>query len=111
VEGSRVATGASRVGAALAALTLLILVLLDLAISDATIALAPLFALAPLIACAVLSAVRTAVFAAAAFVAAVGSGVWNGNADVPQQLVRLLARIHRSAAEASPCWLQLWPVA
>jgi phosphoserine phosphatase RsbU/P len=85
-----VATGASRVGAALAALTLLILVLLDLAISDATIALAPLFALAPLIACAVLPAVRTAVFAAAAFVAAVGSGVWNGNADAPQQLVRLL---------------------
>jgi sigma-B regulation protein RsbU (phosphoserine phosphatase) len=90
VEGSRVTTGASRVGAALAALTLLVLVLLDLAIPEATPALAPLFALAPLIACAVLPAVRTAAFAVAAFVAAVGSGVWNGSSASPQQLVRLI---------------------
>jgi serine phosphatase RsbU (regulator of sigma subunit) len=64
-------------------------VLLDLTISRTPIALAPLFALSPLVACAVLPAVRTAAFAAAAFVAAALSGVWNGNLDSPQQLVRL----------------------
>ena len=52
--------------------------------------MSPLFALAPLIACAVLPALRTACFAAAAFAAAVGSGLWNGNAGSPQHLVRLL---------------------
>jgi phosphoserine phosphatase RsbU/P len=86
----RVRTGSSTAGAALAALTLLVLVLLDIATLDATIALSPLFALAPLIACAVLPSTRTAAFAAAAFAAAVGSGVWNGNSDTPQHLVRLL---------------------
>lgn len=82
-------TPASRTGAALAAGTLLLLVLLDLGISRTPIALAPLFALSPLVACAVLPAGRTAAFAAAALVAAAASGVWNHNLDAPQQMVRL----------------------
>lgn len=82
--------GANTAGAGLAALTLVVLVLLDVATPDSTIALAPLFALSPLIACAVLPATRTAAFAAAALAAAVGSGVWNGNSDAPQHLVRLV---------------------
>lgn len=77
-------------GATLAALTLVILVLLDVVLTDTTIALAPLFALSPLIACAVLPAARSAAFAAAAFAAAVASGGWNGNYDSPQHLVRLV---------------------
>ncbi|HEX6151731.1 PP2C family protein-serine/threonine phosphatase [Nocardioides sp.] len=80
----------SAIGAALAAVTLVALVVLDVATPDRTVALAPLFALAPLIACAVLPPVPTAGFAAAAFAAAVGSGVWNNNSDAAQQLVRLL---------------------
>ncbi|WP_133241197.1 PP2C family protein-serine/threonine phosphatase [Nocardioides gansuensis] len=71
-------------------MTLLVLVLLDLAIPDASIALSPLFALAPLIACSVLPAERTAAFAAAALVAAVGSGVWNDHSVTPQHVVRLV---------------------
>ena len=52
--------------------------------------MSPLFALAPLIACATLPAARTAVFAVAAFAAAVGSGIWNDNSGSPQHLVRLI---------------------
>ena len=85
-----VRTRASRVGAALAALVLVLLVLLDLAISEESITVAPLFALAPLIACAVLPGGHTAAFAAVAFAAALGSGVWNGTSGDAQQLVRLL---------------------
>jgi phosphoserine phosphatase RsbU/P len=85
-----VTNGSSRAGATLAALTLLILVMVDVLTTDAAVVLSPLFALAPLIACAVLPAPRTAAFAAAAVAAAVGSGVWNGNADTPQHLVRLV---------------------
>ena len=81
---------ASRSGAALAASTLLVLVILDVAIFEATIALSPLFALAPLIACAVLPAGRTAAFAAVALVAAVASGVWDDTVGSPQQMVRIL---------------------
>jgi sigma-B regulation protein RsbU (phosphoserine phosphatase) len=81
--------GTSRTGAALAALTLLVLVLLDVVSDDASIALSPLFALAPLIACAVLPAGPTTLFAVAAFAGAVGSGAWNGTSDTPQHLVRL----------------------
>jgi sigma-B regulation protein RsbU (phosphoserine phosphatase) len=83
-------SGSSAAGATLATLTLLVLVLLDILITDAAIALSPLFALAPLMACAVLPATRTAGFAVAAVAAALGSGVWNGNSDDPQHLVRLV---------------------
>jgi phosphoserine phosphatase RsbU/P len=83
-------TESSTAGSALAAATLLGLVVLDIATPDATISLAPLFALAPLVACAVLPARRTAAFAAAALAAAVASGAWNGNADTAQHYVRLV---------------------
>lgn len=73
-----------------AALTLLVLVILDVAITDPAISLAPLFALAPLVACADLSAMRTGVFAAAALLAAIASGGWNGSAATPQQVVRVI---------------------
>lgn len=82
------AGGARNVGAVLAAVTLLGLVLADIVITD-SIVLAPLFALAPLIACAVLPATPTATFAAAALLAAVGGGLWNDTAGSPQHLVRV----------------------
>lgn len=82
-------TGASRAGAALAASTLVLLVLIDI-ITERAITLSPLFALAPLIACAVLAAVRTALFAVAAFAAVIGSGLWNDNAGSAQHVVRLV---------------------
>lgn len=82
--------GASGKGAALAAASLLLLVVVDLSTPGPNIALAPLFAVSPLIACAVLPAGRTAAFAAAAFAAALLSGVWNGSFNSPQQIVRLV---------------------
>lgn len=82
--------GASTAGAALATTTLLVLVLLDVATADAGIALAPLFALAPLIACAVLPVLPTAAFAVAAFAAAFASGYWNSNVETAQQGVRVV---------------------
>ena len=82
-------SASSTTGATLAVLTLLVLVLLDILAADTTVVLSPLFALAPLIACAVLPAGRTAAFAVAAFAAAVGSGLWSGSSHTPQYLVRL----------------------
>lgn len=74
---------------AAAAATLLALVLVDLVTPSGSVVFSPLFALAPLVACAVLPAAPTAGFAVAAFAAAVGSGVWNDAADTAQHLVRL----------------------
>ena len=88
--GSKVRIGASTAGAALASLTLLSLTVLDAAFADASIVLSPLFALAPLIACATLPAVRTAAFGVAAFAAVVASGLWHANSGSPQHLVRLI---------------------
>ena len=82
--------GASTAGTALAALTLTVLVLLDLATTTASVVFSPLFALAPLIACAVLPAAPTAAFATAALLAAVGAGVWDHNAETAQHLVRIV---------------------
>ena len=82
-------TPASTVGAAVAASTLLVLVLLDAMLTNASMVLSPLFALAPLIACAVLPVAPTMAFALAAFAGAICSGAWNGNSDTPQHLVRL----------------------
>lgn len=81
---------ASAFGAGLAGVTLVVLVVLDVATPDATLALSPLFALSPLIACAVLPAAPTAGFATVAFLSAVASGLWNHNFETPQQLVRLV---------------------
>src|SRR6476619_155650 len=80
---------AQSLGAAIAGVWLVVLIVLDLAISDPAVSLAPLFALAPLIACAVLPARATAVVAAAAVAATIGSGWWNNTAGAPQHLVRI----------------------
>jgi serine phosphatase RsbU (regulator of sigma subunit) len=89
---------AQALGAGLAALWLVALVITDLAIPGTTVALSPLFALAPLIACAVLPARATAVVAAAAVVAAIGSGWWNHTWGSPQHLVRIAELILIGAA-------------
>ncbi|HEX6247273.1 MAG TPA: PP2C family protein-serine/threonine phosphatase [Nocardioidaceae bacterium] len=77
------------VGAALATLWLVSFTLVDLLAPD-TAVLSPLFALAPLIASAVLPGGPTAVFAALAVLLSVGSGWWNDAWGEPQQLVRVL---------------------
>ena len=83
-------TGTDKRRALLPALSLLGLVLLDLATPSGSLALAPLFALAPLAACATLPAAPTAGFAAAALLAATGSWLWNDHGGVAQHLVRVL---------------------
>jgi phosphoserine phosphatase RsbU/P len=82
--------GASAVGASLAGMTLALLVLLDVLTRDQGVTLAPLFALSPLIACAVLPVAPTAGFAAASLLGAVASGFWNENFDSGQQIVRIV---------------------
>ncbi len=82
--------GTTTIGAALAAGALVVLVVVDVITPDDTVSLSLLFALSPLIACAVLTPLPTAGFAVAAFLAALGSGVWNDNADTPQQVLRLV---------------------
>ncbi|WP_181311996.1 PP2C family protein-serine/threonine phosphatase [Nocardioides campestrisoli] len=85
-------------GAAVATLTLGVLVLLDVAQRDAAVALSPLFALAPLIAAAVLPGRVTALFAAAAVLLAVAAGWWNGDADTTQHWVRVVDVLLMGAA-------------
>jgi phosphoserine phosphatase RsbU/P len=77
-------------GAGLAALWLVALVIVDLAIPGTEVVLSSLFALAPLIACALLPARATAAVAAAAVVATVLSGWWNQTWGMPQHLVRIV---------------------
>jgi hypothetical protein len=81
---------AQALGAGLAALWLVVLASVDVALPGATVVLAPLFALAPLIACAVLPARSTAVVAAAAVAATIASGWWNHTWGTAQHLVRIL---------------------
>ncbi len=83
-------TGTDKRRALLPALTLLALVLLDLATPSGSLALAPLFALAPLAACATLPAAPTAGFATAALLAAASSWLWSDHGGVAQHLVRVL---------------------
>ncbi len=80
---------AQLLGAGLAALWLVVLVIIDLAIPGTAVVLSPLFALAPLIACAVLPARATAAVAVAAVAAAIASGWWNHTSGSPQHLVRI----------------------
>lgn len=77
-------------GAGLAALTLACLVLMDLLAIGPWITVSPLFALAPLIVCAVLPAGPTAGFAAAALLGVIGSGFWNDSMDHAQHVVRVV---------------------
>lgn len=82
--------GALVAGAAAATLWLLGSVTADVWVSGSLIVLAPLFALSPLIACAVLPARATAVFALVAVALTVASGLWNDTWGEPQQAVRVL---------------------
>jgi len=81
---------AEELGASLAALWLIAWVVVDLAVPGQTVVLSSLFALAPLIACSVLSVRSTAVVAAAALVTTIASGWWNHTQASPQHLIRCL---------------------
>lgn len=80
---------AAQAGIAIAVAWLLILVLVDLVVPP-NIAPDPLFALAPLAVCAVLSSRATAGFAAVTIVLVVLSGLWNQTWGTAQQWVLLL---------------------
>jgi serine phosphatase RsbU (regulator of sigma subunit) len=82
----------------LATLWLVVLVALDLAVTGLSFVLAPLFALSPLIACAVLPARVTSVFAFAAIASTICSGWWNGTWGTAQQIVRIIDVVLVSAA-------------
>ncbi len=76
-------------GAVLAGLWLVCFTLVDLVAPD-TVVLSPLFALAPLIAAAVLPGGPTAAFAVVAVLLAIAAGWWDNMWGEPQQLVRVL---------------------
>lgn len=78
-----------RAGVGLAGATLLVLVVLDLILPS--VSLAVLFALSPMVACAVLPPRPTAVFGVAALLAAVASHGWSDGSTLAQHLVRLVA--------------------
>jgi serine phosphatase RsbU (regulator of sigma subunit) len=82
-------TRASRLGAVIAVVWLLVLTAADL-VEPPNISPDPLFALAPLAAAAVMSARATAGFAVAAAALVVLSGLYNQNWDTAQQWVLLL---------------------
>ena len=77
-------------GTVLALLVLCGLVLLDLVIPPEYAILSVLFALAPLLACAVVPARGTASIAGMALAATIASGVWNDTFGTPQQAVRII---------------------
>ena len=81
---------AARVGTAIATSWLVVLAVVDLVVPPSIVP-DPLFPLAPLTACAVLSTRVTAGFASAAVALCALSGLWNQSWDTPQQWVRLLA--------------------
>lgn len=82
-------TSGTTFGAVAAWSLLVALVALDMAMPPGTVALGALFALPPLVACAVLSPRRTALFAAAAVVATLGSWIWNPATSTAQYAVRI----------------------
>jgi sigma-B regulation protein RsbU (phosphoserine phosphatase) len=84
-------------GAVVACGWLVVLVVVDVLVST-QISPDPLFALAPLIACAVLSPRATTVFGVAAVALTVWSGWWNGDWSTGQQWVRLLEIVLVSVA-------------
>jgi serine phosphatase RsbU (regulator of sigma subunit) len=89
---------AQALGSSLAALWLVALVAIDMAIPGTAVVLSSLFALAPLIACAVLHARATAAVAAAAVAATIASGGWNHTWGSPQHIVRIVTVLLISAA-------------
>jgi serine phosphatase RsbU (regulator of sigma subunit) len=84
-------------GAGLAAAWLAVLVVADIVVPG-PVALSVLFALAPLVACAVLPVPATGAFAVAAVVLTVLSGLWNDNWGDAQQAVRIVDVILISVA-------------
>jgi sigma-B regulation protein RsbU (phosphoserine phosphatase) len=86
------------IGAGLAAAWLVVVVIVDVSSPGHVVVFAPLFAVAPLIACAVLAAQGTAAFAVLAVVAAVGSGWWDQTWGTTQQIVRVVDVVLVSAA-------------
>ena len=87
-----------RVGVVLAGITLLSLVLLDMLFPS--VSLAVLFALSPMVACAVLPPKPTAVFGVAALLAAVASHWWTDDPNLAQHVVRVAAVVAFSATAA-----------
>lgn len=83
-------TRAAKLGAGLAAAALAVLLVVDVATRNGDVALAPLFALSPLIASAVLPAIPTAGFGIAATLSATLSALWNVSASSPQQVVSVV---------------------
>ena len=80
---------AALAGGTLAAVWLAVVAALDIATAGPTVVLSVLFAVAPLIACAVLPAATTAAFAVLAIALTVASGWWDQTWGTPQQLVRI----------------------
>jgi hypothetical protein len=80
---------AALAGVSLAAAWLVGVAAFDIATAGPTLVLSVLFAVAPLIACAVLPVTSTAAFAALAIGLTVASGWWDQTWDSPQQLVRI----------------------
>ncbi len=74
------------VGAILATLWLAAFIVADVAVTNPNLSLAPLFAIAPLIGCAVLPAGPTAVFGVAALLLAAWSNQWNDAWGTPTGL-------------------------
>lgn len=91
-------TDLRRSGALPAGITLVTLVLIDVLFPD--VSLAVLFALSPMVACAVLPPKPTAAFGVAALLAAVASHGWNHDQSLAQHGVRLVAVVTFSATAA-----------
>lgn len=87
-----------KIWTAAAGFVLLLLVVIDIVTRSDTLAMAPLFALSPVLACAALSPARTTFFAVLAVVAAMASTVWNASAESAQDVVRVIDVLLMSAA-------------
>lgn len=98
---------ATRLVAALAGVWLVVMVLADLALTGSVLVLVPLFAIAPLIAAAVLPAQPTGFFAVAAVLLTVASGTWNGTWGTGQQWVRILDVTLVSLAAVVVAWVRV----
>ena len=77
------------VGTTLAAGWLVAVMVVDLVVPPSVVILTSLFGVGPLIACAVLPALPTGLFAVAALTLAAASGVWNQTWDTAQQSIRM----------------------
>ena len=91
----------------MATLWLVAFIVADVAVTNPNLSLAPLFAIAPLIACAVLPAGPTAVFGVAALLLAAGSNQWNAARGTPQVWVRLVDIFLVSAAAVMVAWVRV----